>query len=71
MTRPNSDYYEWTLLESKDIPNSFIYEHWENNGCDEEHHIHLPSGVNIIFGHESCEGSVRMEGIEDVTSSVH
>lgn len=50
----------YKLEEKKEFSNGVIYEWW-CCGVDNVHHIHLPDGMTISFGHEDSEGDVVIE----------
>ena len=60
MTRPKRyAFHPHKLEERKKFSNGVRYEHWHDT-IDNEHHIHLPDGMLIIFDHEDCEGGVKI-----------
>lgn len=59
MSKPNTYAFRPHILEEKKkFSHGVTYEHWHDT-IDNEHHIHLPDGMVIIFGHEDAEGSVE------------
>jgi len=59
MSKPErTAFKEPTLEEKQTLSDGTIYEHWHDR-IDNYHHLHLPSGILIVFEHEDCEGSVK------------